>query len=299
MNCEPDSEVKGERSAVAGFSNAESKLAGVSIEARMKLQTKSFISLVARATALLLVLLSAYPTMASVPCQDQCSEATETHLPVCVWQDTARSPKGVVLLLHGIAERALTLNHLAQKLVSDGFLVYGLDERGHGWWHFRQTKNDPGYNSDFKQTVCDVDKVLSCLKKEHPSLPLFIIGESIGAAIALRAAVDKPDAVDGIVVSGSGYKTAPASMKWVLGDLLRNFWRWNHQINVVRYQLKYCTDDLSSFAEILKDPEHRRTFTINETIRAGRFIWPEPQICSSIGSAHCSARYSGGKRSCS
>jgi alpha-beta hydrolase superfamily lysophospholipase len=210
--------------------------------------------------------------MASVPCQDQCREATETHLPVCVWQDTARRPKGVVLLLHGIAERALTLNHLAQELVSDGFLVYGLDERGHGWWHFRQTKNDPGYNCHFHQTVGDVDKVLSCLKKEHPGLPLFIIGESIGAAIALRAAVDRPDAVDGLVVSGSGDKTAPDSMRWVLGDVLRNFWRWNHQIDVVRYQLKYCTDDLSSFADNLKDPEHRRTFSINETIRAGRFI---------------------------
>jgi predicted dienelactone hydrolase len=90
------------------------------------MQTKSCISFVARATASLFLLLSAYPTMADVRCQDQCTEATETHLPVYLWQDAARRPKGIVLLLHGIGERAYSLNYLAQQLVSGGFVVYGL-----------------------------------------------------------------------------------------------------------------------------------------------------------------------------
>jgi alpha-beta hydrolase superfamily lysophospholipase len=236
------------------------------------IQTKNFTPLRTTATVLLLLLLSASPTMADVCSQNHCIEATETHLPVYVWQQAGRRPKGVVLLLHGIVERAQSLNHLAQQLVSDDFLVYALDERGHGWWHFHQKEGAPGYKCDFKRTVHDVDKLLSVLRKEHPDLPVFLIGESVGAAIAWRAAVDRPDAVDGIVAAATGTKTGHVNMKWFMGDILRSCCLWHHQINVVRYQLKYGTDDLQSFEETLKDPEQRKTLTLCEMIGSVTFL---------------------------
>jgi alpha-beta hydrolase superfamily lysophospholipase len=222
--------------------------------------------------ASILLWLSAYPTFADVSYRDQCIEGTKTHLPVYVWQETARNPKGVVLLLHGIAERACTLDCLAQKLVSDDFLVYGLDERGHGWWHFHQKKGDPGYKCDFSQTVNDVDKLLFVLKEEHPGLPVFLIGESVGAAVAWRAAVHRPDAVDGIVAAGTGCTARHVKISWVISDLLRNCYRWNHQINIVRYQLKYGTDDLPAFEETLKDTEQRKTLSLSEIMGANKFL---------------------------
>ena len=234
------------------------------------MQTKRFISFVAMAS--LLLLLSAYPTMADVCCQDQCIEATETHLPVYVWQETARAPKGVVLLLHGITERACSLDYLAQQLVSCGFVVYGLDERGHGWWHFHQKKGDPGYTCDFMRTVNDVDRLLSVLRKEHSGIPVFLIGESVGAAVAWRAAIDTPNAVDGIVVAGTGCRLEHANVRWMMTDVLRNCWRWNHQINIARYQLKYASDDVPAFEEILKDSEQRKTLTLSEVFGANRFL---------------------------
>jgi alpha-beta hydrolase superfamily lysophospholipase len=216
--------------------------------------------------------LSGCPTIADVRRHAQCIEATETHLPVYVWQETTQHEKGVVLLLHGIAESAYTLDHLAQQLVSSGFLVYGLDERGHGWWHFHQNKGDPGYNCDFTQTVIDVDKLLSVMGKEHPGLPLFMIGESVGAAVAWRAAVDNPDAVDGIVVASTGCRAGRAKIIWVIGDFLRGCWRWNHQINIMRYELRYSTDDLPTFEENFKEPEQRETLTLSEIVGANRFL---------------------------
>jgi alpha-beta hydrolase superfamily lysophospholipase len=210
--------------------------------------------------------------MADVRCQDQCTEATETHLPVYLWQDAARRPKGIVLLLHGIGERAYSLNYLAQQLVSGGFVVYGLDERGHGWWHFHQKKGDPGYSCDFIRTVKDVDRLLSLLRKQHPSIPVFLVGESVGAAVAWRAAIDTPDAVDGIVLAGTGCRLKYANVSWIMSDILRNCWRWNHQINIVRYQRRYGSDDLPAFDEILKDREQRKTLTLNEVMGARRFL---------------------------
>jgi acylglycerol lipase len=236
------------------------------------MQTKVLMSVVAGAMALLVFSLSGSQTIADVRYQDRCVEANETHLPVYEWQEDASHPKGVVLLLHGIAERAYSLDCLARKLVSSGFLVYGLDERGHGWWHFHQKKGEPGYSCDFKATVRDVDTLLHLLRKEYPDTPVFLIGESVGAAVAWRAAIDTPDALNGIVVAGTGYRAKHAATRWVICDLLRNSWRWNHQINIVRYQLRYGTDDLSAFKETLKDPEQRKTLTLNEIVSASRFL---------------------------
>ncbi len=221
---------------------------------------------------MLLFLLSSSPTFAVVHRYEQCPEASDTNLPVYVWQETEVRPKGVVLLLHGIAERAYSLDHLAGQLVTDGFLVYGLDERGHGWWHFHQKKGAPGYNCDFNGTVDDVDKLLHVLKTKHPGLPIFLIGESVGAAVAWRAAIDTPDVVDGIVAASTGCKPAHAKLIWLISDLVRNCWRWNHQINIVRYQRRYGTDDLPTFEQNLKDPERRKTLTLGELLAADSFL---------------------------
>lgn len=222
--------------------------------------------------ALLLSLLSSCPAYADAHWQETCAEAIETKLPVYRWQEAPQSAKGVVLLLHGMAERACTLKILAQQLASNGFTVYGLDERGHGWWHFHQKKGSPGYTCDFSGTVKDVDQVLSVLKKNHPGLPVLLVGESIGAAVAWRAAAHNPQAVDAAVMTGTGSVAGHAKIIWIWGDILRNWFRWNHQINIVRYQLKYGTDDVQAFEETLKDPEQRKTMSLSEMIRMQRFI---------------------------
>lgn len=219
---------------------------------------------------LLLFSVSCCATLANGP--EFCSlDVNGVRLPVYIWNRETSSPKGIVLLLHGLTQRACTLDVLAQRLVSDGFLVYGLDERGHGWWHSKQKKSAPGYKCDFKGTVKDVDNLIGYLRQVHPDTPLFLIGESIGAAVAWRSAVDT-DAVDGIVVTGSGFKHGRAKFSWILGDVLKNCYRWNHQIKIVRYQLKYGTDDLPAFEDTLQDPEQRKTLTLKEVVAANRFI---------------------------
>jgi alpha-beta hydrolase superfamily lysophospholipase len=236
------------------------------------MQNKTYRSFAVRAAASLLLLSFASPTLANDTPQNQSAEATETHQPVFAWPQATRTPRGVVLLLHGLTQRALTLNSLAEQLVSDGYLVYGMDERGQGWWHSHQKKGQPGYKCDFTRSVNDVDQLLVVLKKENPRLPLFVIGESVGAGIAWRAAVDTPEAVDGIIVTGSGTKPGHVKTSWLVGDVLRNCWRWNHQINIVRYQIKYGTDDLPSFIETLNDPEQRKTLSLSEIFGSARFL---------------------------
>lgn len=212
------------------------------------------------------------PAFAEIIYDAHCAEGRLTHLPVAKWQDSASNQRGTVLLIHGITQRAYSLNALATRLAEDGFTVYGIDQRGHGRWHFEGTKEQPGYTCNFKQTVKDVDLLLPTLKQSNPELPMFLIGESAGAGVAIRAAANSPDMVQGIVLAGTGCKPCHVKLVWALGDTLSNFYRLNHQISVVRYQRKYGTDDLAALEENFKDKWQRPTMSAKELLDVAGFM---------------------------
>ncbi|MBS2000016.1 MAG: alpha/beta fold hydrolase [Cyanobacteria bacterium SZAS LIN-5] len=242
---------------------------------------KNFCQLIISIISYFLIALYAVPSLAAVQFTEECMEGKELNLPVCKWEDTATggtsrsraiSNRGTVLLIHGITQRAYSLNCLARQLAEEGFTVYGIDQRGHGRWHFLSTKKDVGYKCNFKQTVKDVDLLLPVLKQTNPDQPIFLIGESAGAGVAIRSAGDMPELVRGVVLAGTGCKTGHVKLTWFLGDLLSNFYRLDHQINVVRYQKRYGTDDLPALEESLKDSWQRPTMSAREMFRAAKFM---------------------------
>jgi acylglycerol lipase len=195
--------------------------------------------------------------------------ASEVNLPVCEWNDKALKPKAAVLMLHGISQRAYTLRTVANSLASQGFLTYGMDLRGHGWWH-KQEKCRDGYRSNYKASQADVTRVLKTIKEENPDIPLYLIGESVGSAVALRAANDSPEVLKGLVLCGAGSKPGRANMLWLLTDMTKCMFR--KPVNIVRYQKKYGTDDLVALQQTIDDPDQRKTFSFREILSAKRFL---------------------------
>jgi len=195
--------------------------------------------------------------------------ANETNLPVYQWNDDERRPRAAVLMLHGISQRAYTLRAVADRLASQGFVTYGMDLRGHGWWH-KQEKCKDGYRCDYKKSQADVGKVLHAIKEENPDLPLYLLGESVGSAVALRAANDSPEVLDGLVLCGAGSKAGHANILWMLTDMTKCLFR--KPVNIVRYQKKYGTDDLVALQQTIDDPDQRKTFSFREILKAKFFI---------------------------
>ncbi len=195
------------------------------------------------------------------------SQIQQSSLPVCKWQDSSKSPRAVVLMLHGISQRAYTLGTVADQLASSGVIVYGLDLRGHGWWHHGRDKKDTGYKSDYSETVTDTREVVEAIAMKHPRLPLFLMGESVGAAVALRAAtVSPPPSLRGLVLCGAGSKCSRTKLTWFLGDFSKAM--IGRPVDIVRYQRKYGTDDLEALEKTIKDPLQRKTFHLKELWRA-------------------------------
>ena len=99
-------------------------------------------------------------------------------------------------------------------MASRGFAVYALDVRGFGEWMKRQSENQV----DFEGCLSDIESALHTLRKAYPHAPIFLVGESMGGAIALRATSRYPDLVNGLVSSvPSSDRYAKLSSELVVG----------------------------------------------------------------------------------
>jgi alpha-beta hydrolase superfamily lysophospholipase len=119
------------------------------------------------------------------------------------WPTSADAPRGVVQIAHGIAEYALRYDRLAQALVSDGWLVYASDHRGHG----DSTSNDVPLGAfgaaGWPALVADLVAFSRHLRETHPGLPLFLLGHSMGSFASQEALLDHSRLYDGVVLTGS------------------------------------------------------------------------------------------------
>ncbi len=102
-----------------------------------------------------------------------------------VWQP--QSPRGRVLLIHGIAEHSDRHRPTAQFLAEQGIAVHSFDLRGHG-----HSGGDRAFITSFQDYLDDLDVMVQSVQSEKPELPLFLLGHSLGGAIATRYLIQSP-----------------------------------------------------------------------------------------------------------
>ena len=111
--------------------------------------------------------------------------ADQTQLPLRVW--SSREPKMVVLGIHGFNDYSKAFDALAKRLVEQRqAVVYAYDQRSFG------ANPNPGVWPGGDQLLSDIREVAKQLRREHPHLPLVVIGESMGGALVLRANTEPP-----------------------------------------------------------------------------------------------------------
>ena len=119
----------------------------------------------------------------------------ETTLHAQAWLPEGE-PRAVVVISHGLAEHGGRYAAVAERLVARNYAVYALDHRGHG--------RSPGGRANierFAYVVSDLGTFVGRAQRQHPGHPAFLIGHSMGGAIALGCALQFPDALKGLVLS--------------------------------------------------------------------------------------------------
>lgn len=116
----------------------------------------------------------------------------------CQWRPKNQNPKALIFICHGYAmECSITMKSTAIRLAKAGFAIYGIDYEGHG-------KSDglQGLVNSFDDVVQDCSDHFTsiCEKKENRGKLRFLLGESMGGAMALLIHRKKPHFWDGAVL---------------------------------------------------------------------------------------------------
>ena len=113
------------------------------------------------------------------------------------WSPVGEEPaKGVVTLAHGYGEHSGRYAHVASRLTAAGYAVYAPDHNAHG-----RSKGKPGRVS-LAAAIADLNQMIVRVSvTRHPDAPQFLLGHSMGGAIALRYAIAHQDRLAGLVVS--------------------------------------------------------------------------------------------------
>jgi alpha-beta hydrolase superfamily lysophospholipase len=105
-------------------------------------------------------------------------------------------PARVVLLAHGYGEHAGRYEHVADRLVADGAAVHAVDHVGHG-----RSEGERVHVTDFEDVVTDLHTLDQAARRDHPGLPVVLLGHSMGGLIAARYAQRYGDTLAALVLS--------------------------------------------------------------------------------------------------
>ncbi|XP_029457174.1 monoglyceride lipase isoform X2 [Rhinatrema bivittatum] len=113
----------------------------------------------------------------------------------CRYWKPQTSPRALAFVAHGAGEHCGRYDELAQMLTRLNFFVFAHDHVGHG-----QSEGDRMVVSDFQVFVRDSLQHVDLIKKEHPGLPIFIFGHSMGGAISILTVSERPSDFSGLVL---------------------------------------------------------------------------------------------------
>ncbi len=141
--------------------------------------------------------------------------ADSVRLPLKTWSPEDLAPRAVIVALHGFNDYSNAFEAAAAEWARRGITTYAYDQRGFGGTEPR------GIWASQATLVRDLCTVIELVRVRHPGLPVHVLGESMGSAIALIAMAkgDAPE-VDGLILS------APAMQSWTEHGLLSRGFLW-------------------------------------------------------------------------
>lgn len=120
--------------------------------------------------------------------------------------------KGIIQLVHGMAEHKERYLDFMQFLANAGYLCVLHDHRGHG--ESVRCKDDLGYfyGRHAEYLVEDIHQLNVGLKKEYPHLPFFLFGHSMGSLLVRAYCKRYDESIDALIVCGSPSKNPAAKI---------------------------------------------------------------------------------------
>lgn len=107
-----------------------------------------------------------------------------------------------ILCIHAWGLSAREFNEFGEAMSSRGFDTAAIDVRGFGL----DRKKHGMKRIDFPGTTRDIAKLLGNVRAKSPKKKIFVVGESMGGALALKVGAEHPELVDGVIVSAPAWQ---------------------------------------------------------------------------------------------
>ncbi len=121
------------------------------------------------------------------------------------------SPKAVLLIVHGFGEHSGRYSGMAEYFNSRGIAVISYDHRGHGL-----SEGKRGLLLSWKEFREDLGAVDNEAARLYPTLPLFILGHSLGGTMTLDYILSSGHSPRGVIISAPALG-APGISPFLLG----------------------------------------------------------------------------------
>ena len=125
------------------------------------------------------------------------------------WQPARDLPRGVVQIVHGVAEHMGRYDWFARFLAGHGYAVCGADHLGHGRTGAEDGKFGYfGPRRGWELVTRDVRRLRLMAGDRFPGVPYFLLGHSMGSFLTRTYLCRYPGTVDGAILSGTGQESA-------------------------------------------------------------------------------------------
>lgn len=189
--------------------------------------------------------------------------------PCLCWVKAGVPKRAVVVCIHGLGLNSSSWEQLGQRLSQAGVVTYAIDVRGFGSWMEAKGHHDV----DFKACLADVKSTLQWVRKANPNLPVFLLGESMGGAIALQSTAAFPELIDGLIsacASGDRFKQKKMDLNVALHALVPGGFRRN--FNIGTSIVDQATDNPELKSEWEGDPLNRLKLSPKELLQFQKFM---------------------------
>ena len=134
-----------------------------------------------------------------------------SHIHAIEWLPEDGEIRAVLQIAHGVAEYVDRYDGFARFLTQHGIAVVGNDHLGHG----KSVADDSelgwfGDEGGWMTVVDDIKRLRDLTGEKHPGKPYFLLGHSMGSFLTRSFIIRYPDALDGVILSGTGQQSAAA-----------------------------------------------------------------------------------------
>lgn len=179
------------------------------------------------------------------------------------WIDPDTKPWASVLCVHGLGFSKDSFKDLGTRIARLGVATYALDVRGFGSYH----KQDPKAPVDFELTFQDIQEALVSMRKANPDIPVYLMGESMGGAIALQSTSKYPELIDGAICSVPAFsvmRNMPEAFKIAGIAMTRGM---NGEVSLKSTVVDRATVKQGVKNEVMNDPGTRKFLTVKDMLK--------------------------------